>query len=587
MPKRIKIISKRMKFRFYAVAMLGVCLLSADGMAQTPDRYTRKSISYVDALLVAGDFKISPANQQYFLDAIHTGIQIARFDYNTLPDNIQQSFKRKLADGEYTSEADIEAIINKTIVPEIIKILDINKEIRARALVSDVQKNSFIGLKAKEIGITADQLEQVMNSSFIYIPFIDTYHEKWSKNKKEVDVRIKGGVLWYHIITAENPRVEKFAKISSIGTSNANSDKDNKINGERVSAKDFAFRNAAQTLAMNLEVKTRELDMFKLMAPISEVYRRKIRFPLGRAEGVKLDDPFFVGEWIEKTNGKIHFQKSGFVRVSTVSDNHSAPGQLSQAVAIKKGDWVSGMMIVEHPRLGIDIAVKPRWFNVKIEEGAFQSDKFAVGFEKFTGGVPGIDLDFQCNIASLTKKRQSFLVVGGTGAVIPVKSRVCSRQELLNLFDIFKISVEREQENSWATYFNGYLGYMRKFYFGRFALHGETLLGAQGLSVGGKYDNKDVRIINVSVGGRVNVGLEYALNVDCNVGVFTGYNMFAPMNLWYVKYDDKEEDITNFFEENYPKISSVGPTLGFYIHFSPPAIPFNPFAMVQKSRSGF
>jgi hypothetical protein len=576
-----------MNLRFYTVAMLVAGLLSADGVAQTPGRYTRKSISCVDALLVAGNFKLSLAEQQYFLETIHAGIQIARFDYNTLPENIQQSFKRQLAIGEYTSEADIEALINNTLVPEIIKILDANKEIRAQSLVSETQRNSFIALKAKEIGITAEQLEQVMNSSFIYIPFINAYHEKWGKNKKDVDVRIEGGLLWYHVITAENPGVEKFAKISSVGTGSADSDDDYKIDGERVNAKDFAFRNAAQTLAMNLEVKTRELDMFKLMAPISEVYRRKIRFPLGRAEGVKMDDPFFVGEYIEKSNGKIRFQKSGFVRVSTVSDNRITPGQLSQAVAIKKGDWVSGMMIVEHPRLGIDIAVKPRWFTLKIAEGAFQSDKFAVGFENFNGGVAGIDLDFQCNIAALTKKRQSFLVIGGTGAIVPVKSRICSRQKLVNLFDIFQISVEREQENSFATYFSGHLGYLRKFYFGRFALHGEALLGAQGLSVGGKYDEKNVSIINASVGGRVNIGLEYALNIDCNVGVFTGYNIFAPMNIWYVKYDDKEEDITNFFAENYPKISSVGPTLGFYIHFSPPAIPFNPFAVVQKNMKSF
>lgn len=576
-----------MNLSFYAVAILVAGLLSAGSIAQTPGKYTRKSISCVNTLLVASNIKLSPAEQQYFLETIHTGIQIARFDYNTLPENIQQSFKRQLAVGEYTSEADIESLINKTLVPEIIKILDINKEMRAQSLVSETQRNSFIALKAKEIGITAEQLEQVMNSSYIYIPFIDAYQEKWSKNKKEVDIRIEGGLLWYHVVTAENPRVEKFAKISSAGTGSADSNEDYKIDGARVNAKDFAFRSAAQTLAINLEVKTRELDMFKLMAPISEVYRRKIRFPLGRAEGVKIDDPFFVGEWIEKSNGKIRFQKSGFVRVSTVSNNRITPGQLSQAVAIKKGDWVSGMMIVEHPRLGIDIAVKPRWLTLKIEEGAFQSDKFAVGFENFNGGVAGVDLDFQCNIAALTKKRQSFLVVGGTGAIVPVKSRVCSRQELLNLFDIFQISIEREQENSFATYFSGHLGYMRKFYFGRFALHGETLLGAQGLSVGGKYDDKDVRIINVSLGGRVNIGLEYALNIDCNVGVFTGYSVFAPMNIWYVKYDDIEEDITNFFAENYPKISSVGPTLGFYIHFSPPAIPFNPFAVVQKNMKSF
>jgi len=254
-----------MNLRFYTIAMLVAGLLSADGITQTLEKYSRKSISCVDALLVAGNFKLSPAEQQYFLEAIRAGIQIARFDYNTLPENIQQSFKRQLAIGEYTSEANIESLINNTLVPEIIKILDTNKEIRAQSLVSETQRNSFIALKAKEIGITAEQLEQVMNSSYIYIPFIDAYHEKWSKNKKEVDVRIEGGLLWYHVITAENPRVEKFAKISSAGTGSADSEEDYKIDAERVNAKDFAFRNAAQTLATNLEVKIRELDMFKLM----------------------------------------------------------------------------------------------------------------------------------------------------------------------------------------------------------------------------------------------------------------------------------------------------------------------------------
>ena len=56
--------------------------------------------------------------------------------------------------------------------------------------------------------------------------------------------------------------------------------------------------------------------------------------------------------------------------MGTVSDNRTSTGQLSSAWVIKKGDWVRGMMIIEHPRLGIDIAVKPRWFNMNIKEGS-------------------------------------------------------------------------------------------------------------------------------------------------------------------------------------------------------------------------
>jgi len=127
--------------------------------------------------------------------------------------------------------------------------------------------------------------------------------------------------------------------------------------------------------SMNLQVRTREIDIFKLQSPIAEVVKITIRFQLGKAEGIKMDEPFFVGEWMELNDGKIRFEKSGFVRVGTVSDNRMSTGQLSSAWVIKKGDWVRGMMIIEHPRLGIDIAVKPRWFTMNIKEGSiFQKE---------------------------------------------------------------------------------------------------------------------------------------------------------------------------------------------------------------------
>ena len=48
--------------------------------------------------------------------------------------------------------------------------------------------------------------------------------------------------------------------------------------------------------SMNLQVRTREIDIFKLQSPIAEVVKRTIRFQLGKAEGIKMDEPFFVGE---------------------------------------------------------------------------------------------------------------------------------------------------------------------------------------------------------------------------------------------------------------------------------------------------
>jgi len=555
-------------------------------MAQEPAKYQRKSIAFVDALLFTKELKLNSSDRQYLLNTIQTGIRIARFDYNPLPENLQSNFRQKLTAAGHFSENELESQINVCLVPEIVRILDLNKEIRAQNLITETQRNSFIILKAKELGITAEQLEQVMNSSFLFIPIIDSYGEKTDKDKGEVSVKMTGSLLWYHVISDDQPRVEKIARVYSVSNSSAATEDHYTIDGQRVDAREYAFRTAAHTLVMNFEIKTRELDIFKLTAPIVEIERSRIKFPLGRAEGIKLDEPFFVGEWIECDNGKVHFQKSGFVRISTVSDNQKSPGQLSQAIAIKKGDWARGMTMVEHPRLGIDIALKIRTTRIDIKRGGFYADNedksFAVAFDKYHGDIPTLDLALNWNIASLTKKRQTFLVFGGSAGIIPVKNYVGTENEILNFFGIITITETNIQENAFATYFNGYMGYLKRYYLGPFALHWEIMAGGQGVSASGKLSGNDISIINGSAGGRLSIGLEYALNIDCNLGFLAGYYFFPPINYWYVKYEDEEEDIASWDAKNYPEISTIGPSFGFYIHFSPPTLSFNPVAVIQN-----
>jgi len=555
-------------------------------MAQEPAKYSRKSITFIDALLSTTELKLNSADRHYLLNTIQTGIRIARFDYNPLPENLQSTFRQKLTATRHFSEDELESQINACLVPEIVKVLDLNKEIRAQGLITETQRNSFITLKAKELGITAEQLEQVMNSSFLFIPVINSYSEKTDKDKGEVSVKITGSLLWYHVIGDDQPRVEKIARVFSESNSSAAKDDHYTIDGQRVDAREYAFRTAAHTLAMNFEIKTRELDMFKLTAPIVAIERRRIEFPLGRAEGIKLDEPFFVGEWIERSDGKVRFQKSGFVRISTVADNQKTPGQLSQAVAIKKGDWAHGMMIVEHPRLGIDIAFKPRLFSINVESGFMMntSKGFVVYFDDYAGKTIGLDLDFQWNIASLINKRQTFLVFGGTASVIPVESQIFD----FAIWDKDWRLIDLIPTNNWfAGLYYGYAGYLKKYYLGPFAIQGEALLGAQIISISkvrgsDYYNGEKVTISNNSVGVRLNAGLEYAVNIDWNIGIFAGVQAFPPIDWWTVKYDKKEVDIVNEAGWVAPKMYSYSTTFGLYIHFSPPTLAFNPVAVIQN-----
>jgi hypothetical protein len=256
------------------------------------------------------------------------------------------------------------------------------------------------------------------------------------------------------------------------------------------------------------------------------------------------------------------------VRVSKVGDNRQDPRQLSAAYAIQKGDWVKGMTMVEHPRLGVDVALKPRGFFMNINEGVFESEDFLIFFDDYDGFAFGADLDFQINIAPLTNKRQSFLVAGATAGVVPVKSELYSTDTILDMLI--------PDANSTAGIVYGYAGYMRRFYLGPFAIHGEVLVGLQYLTLSDKYNDKDVTISNNSLGGRLNLALEYALNIDCNVGIFAGFQAFPSFDWWTIKYGDKEVDVANYTGQDAPYIASFSPTFGIYFHYSPPTLSFNP-----------
>ncbi len=542
------------------------------------ERYTRKSIAFVDALMVTNnDLRISPADEQYFLNTINDGIRISRFDYNPLPDTLRHTFKEQLRAQGAVTETELTQLIEATIVPEIVRILDVEKEIRAQNLVDETQRNSFIVLKAKEMGVTAEQLEQVMNSSYIYLPFISDYKVSRPKDDKNLTVSVRGGLFWYHIVPGDDPRIEKLVTLHTEGTGSAEKDKHN--------AESEALRQAASTIAMNLQVLTRDIKIFRLRTPIASVERRTVKFPLGKAEGIKLDEPFFVGEYVETNSGKIRFQKSGFVRVSTVADNRENSRQLSAAYAIQKGDWVKGMTMIEHPRLGIDVALKPRWFQINSKSGfVMNSDEgFIAYFDDYKGGTIGLDLDLHMNIASLTKKRQSFLVLGGTASLIPIESRIFD----FAFWDDYYNWKDHIPAKSWvAGLFYGYVGYLKRIYLGPLAIHGEACLGTQIASIGkvrgsDYYTGEKVTISNYTVGTRLNVGLEYAINIDCNIGITAGVQAFPPLDWWTVKYDDEEIDIDNESGWIAPQFYSYSPTYGIYIHYSIPTLSFNPFSFMQ------
>ena len=565
-------------FKVPIILVLCISFFIKDGYGEEYG-YERKSVAYLDDLIyLEGASKLSNSQEESYLSALHQQIKLKRFDYNPIPDYSLNEFQAKVK-GRQVSAKELESLLRETVAPEIIDYVDIKKEMRAKDLVNETQRNKFIVQKARETGLTSEQLKKVMNSAYLYVSFIEDYRLNRNYEEGKLSLTIKGGLIWYHVISEPEVRVKKIARLSSNMTEIE--EKEGSDSWEDMEKK--AFRSAYSLLAINLKTKTRELKSFKLKAQIAEVQNRKIRFPLGSREGLKLDQPYYVGEWRLNSEGEKILKKDGFVRIGSVAKKDQPEPYLSSAWAIHKGDWARGMALIEHPRLGIDLAIKPRIIPVKINSGVFvgetENGDITAVFDKFSGNAPGIDIDMQLNIANLNNINQSFVTVGASGAVIPVKSKVFYEKSLFETqiehFTIFEIIEQEKNINSFGSYGNGYIGYLKKYYIGPFALHWETLLGIQIFSVKASYE-EDVKLNNLSLGGRVNFGLEYALTIDTNIGAFVGLNGFPAFNSWVVKKDNEEVDIDNYVDYSYPKISSCGMTYGIYFHYSLPSLSSSP-----------
>jgi hypothetical protein len=229
-------------------------------------KYERKSISYVDVLLVSNpEIKIEGKQASYLIKKLREYIGMPRFDYNPIPEELVADFKSELESrGSSISLDEIVELLKEKFVPKIIEILDIEKEIRAQGLLTEAQRNSFIATKAKSLGITAEQAMKIMNSAFIYVPVISKYNTYTDHINQIYTVELNAGVFWYRVVYHENgdADLKLLIKKETKGIGVAGLNKELKHEGEKVDYKEYAFRTAAIALARDIQVAVRDIPEF-------------------------------------------------------------------------------------------------------------------------------------------------------------------------------------------------------------------------------------------------------------------------------------------------------------------------------------
>lgn len=495
--------------------------------------YQRKSVSHLNVVWLATPSarEVPPKVVEKMLREVRDALTMERFDDNPLPEPLIRRFVDEAnRQGDLTMDQ-IASLMREHLVPPLKKLLEETAPLRARELITEAHRQEFLTTKAKEWGITEEQLERVMNSAFIYLPVLTKYSLEKGKDSDRWTAKMEGGVIWFKVIISESSsQIVERAVLTTFSMGYGN--------------KDFAVENCAMNFARNLQVATRDLEEFQLVGQIYEVQGGDISFNLGRKEGLGYDEPMLVGEWEDLGEGKIRFVRDGWARVTRVADNRTSPSLYSHARAIKKGSWGPGMMVKEYPRLRIDVALKPTLASFKQEASIY--------YDEFTGFIPSFDIDAHYNVSPLFGLGSFFLV--GLNLSIPP--------------DLF---YDPELSSSlWGFHF----GYFKRYYLRQLGVNWEVKYGWRWFEI----KEEETLWENRLSGGEVALGLDWAFSPDFNLGVQGGYKLYNPSTKW--------QSVSWYHFTSPSEIDLGGLKFGIYLHWSPPALPFDPFGLLRGALVG-
>lgn len=550
------------------VSLLVLCLFLASsafaqvGTSQDQTTYERKSISYVNALWLASPTARTVDNQKvtFMLDNVKKWIEMDRFDFNPLPDKLTTEFVTAANAQETITVEGLAQLMEEKLVPEISKILAFEMEMRGQSLVGEAARQGFLAQKAKETGITLEQIEKVMNSAYIYLPVLTGYVNK-ANDKGTYTCIISGGIIWFHIDNSGNAPVVKLKVANNTESMGFGSEK-------------CAYQSAVNNFSRNLQTATRDIPEFKLGAPIAEADGNNITIALGKKEGLRIDDTYLTGEWVMDAEGNTKFENNGWVKIGKVADNREDPVAKSEAWGVKNPGFVAGLQTVEYPRLGIDVGIKPGVFATKVDTGFIPVfGGWLEVTEEYDGMAPGLDLDFQINLGI----RQTFLLLGGH-ASFPAGLEFKDRTGLFS-------NVTTTAPFIWGVHG----GFMKKIYMGRMAIGIEAKGGVKFFTVAQSFNylssDYTLTINNNTIGGQAGLSFEYAATPAFNIGIFGAYKFYSVSDVWDVTVEGGTPLVFSNTSD-FPKVDHSGIAIGLYMHWTPGSLPFDPVDLFKGMVAG-
>jgi len=508
--------------------------------------YVRKSISSVESVWIKpGAEQGIRLDYPFFENMMSSYIEMSRFDFNQLPEPLIKEFRERIGQMSDADEETLAELLQETVGDAILDILNDPEVIQNRglALRDESAWQTFAATKARSVGLTAEELEVLMNSSYIYLPYIRSLRLATSRSQagtttpdasrlasslmrstsesEETDnhyVYIEGGIIWYAVNVSPDGEfnISQLLSITANAYGNAERGKTHsfRFGNERweLDSRRYALYEATQTWVRQLGIDTQQIKDFQLRASIVEVLpSHRYSLGVGRAEGVYVDDLYELVEVRLTPDGDETFHRVGFSRITRVGDNTEDIYNYSTARQLTGRRQGIGVIAREYPRIGYDLRI-----TAGFSEGLrIPADQFFWLESDITESI-NFDLSYAYNLAPITGTSQSFLSMD-IGFGIPV-------------------NFESRDETS-AFLVNVYLGYNKKYWFARRSNLGFRFGGGVD---GFRYSSDSDNSLNLfSAGGRLGMDYEYMLGPSLSFTIGAGYK-FTTQPFWASQEIDGE-----------------------------------------------
>ncbi len=514
----------------FLITLAIACLIAEQG------RYERKSVTSVESVWMSGAARqVGTFDFGFFERMVDLYIKIPRFDYNQLPEEQIRVFRNEANKLTVINANTIAGVLERTVALEIKRILsDPQIQQSRRADLEDESARIRVArLKGREYGLTEDQLMILMNSAYVYLPYITSITRTYVDTK--FTYVIAGGILWYRVHIAPDGTVSLFQKQSAtsrgIGTADAAKAEDYSkfhLGNEVISTtvEEHAQYNAVQAWIKNLGVRMKKMPEFSLSAQIMErLPGRKFSAEIGFREGVHLDDGFFFAELYEDSTGDIKKRIIGYSRVIETGDNRDESDRnVRSLVQAYYGTPVEGTVLMENPRLGIDLsAAMGIRSGMNIPKEASCAHPVGDIFDGDATSQLELNFNFAYNLAPIIGIRQLFY-------------------DLELDFGLPMVTYNPNVENSSALTIAAYTGLSKKFWAGRNAIGFGAKVGYDRFVTTATLGDNDISLAANILGFRGTMDYHYMLSPNWQFNIGLDLKACTPPFSSSLIIDDEEYD---------------------------------------------